>query len=130
MKTIIKADAEYISKRFYDFYDKVWEVIKEMTQIKNDVEKFQGKEEVSLNHYCIARHDKNVIVANFYSSRTNHKEIQFPLNYLYEKSWQAEYRNKLIKEKEKDVQSIEKYNKERDLNEIKRLKKLYPDQFK
>lgn len=129
MKTITKADTEYISKRFYDFHDKVWEIIKEMTRIKNEEEKDTSNQETSLNHYCIARHDKNIIVANFYSARRGNKDIQFPLHYLHDENWQTEFRNKLIKEKEKDIQSRENYKKEQDLIEIKRLKKLYPNQF-
>ena len=37
MKTITKADADYISKRFYDFHDKVCDVIRRMAVIKNEV---------------------------------------------------------------------------------------------
>lgn len=127
MKKLTKVDAEFISKRFYDFYDKVWEVLREMTKIKDEIESLDN-EAVSLNHCWIARHDKNIIVANFFVHRCN-EEVQFPLHYLYDKDWQSEYRNELIKEKEKIIQSIENYNKNRDLDEIKRLKKLYPKQF-
>lgn len=127
MKKLTKVDAEYISKRFYDFYDKVWEVVKEMTNIKDKIEKL-ATEEVSLNHYCIARHNKNIIVANFYAHRCN-EEVQFPLHYLYDKDWQSKYRDELIKEKERIRKSREDYKTNRDLDEIKRLKEIYPEKF-
>jgi len=101
-----------------------------MTEIKNEVEGLPN-EEVSLNHYCIARHDKNIVVANFHvHGRNMEKEVQFPLHYLYDKNWQSEYKDDLIKEKSKAMQLKESYNKNKDLDEIKRLKKLYPHQFK
>ena len=133
METIAKVDAEYISEKFYVFYDKVWEVVREMKKLQDEVEELSShysKEEISLNHYCIARHDRKIIVANFYSSRSNNKEIQFPLYYLYDENWQEDYRNKLVMEKENVVKSREAYSKQRDLDEIARLKKLYPDVFR
>ncbi len=101
MKTISKKEAEYISDKFYDFHDKVWEILKEVIRIKSDISGDTSKQEISLNYYCIARHDKNIIVANFFSSRYGNMDIHFPLHYLYDKNWQKEYRNKLISEEEK-----------------------------
>lgn len=130
MKTLTKSDAEYISKRFYDFHDAVWQIIKEMIEIKNFIDNIsERKGNTHLNYYCFARHDKNIIIANLYSSFTSDTEIRFPLHYLHDDNWQEEYRAKLIAEKRETKQSIENYNKERDLNEIKRLKKLYPNEF-
>lgn len=125
-KTISKQDAKQMAERFYDFYDKVWLIVKEMLKMRNLK---HTNEEISLVSYHITRHDKNIIEANYYSSFTSSYNIQFPLSYLYDENWQDDYKNKLLEEKQRIAQSIKQQTQERDLKEIKRLKELYPEEF-
>ena len=130
MKPITKTDAEFLSDRFYDFHDKVWVVVKQMIRIQNEVEGASKDEDLSLNYYCIARHNKNIVVASYHNAQNHEAKIQFPLTYLYDDNWGEKYKDELVKETEEVTSMREKYQKERDLNEIKRLKKLYPQLFK
>jgi hypothetical protein len=75
----------------------------------------------------IVLHDRNIIVAYFHA-RYGNNEVQFPLHYLYT-DWKEEYKNKLVKEKEDTEKSRENFRKQRDLDDIKRLKKLHPEKF-
>jgi len=115
-----------MAERFYDFHDKIWEIVKQIIKTQNG-----GNEhyQISLNYYCVARHDENIIVANYYDSHGYSKDIQFPLSYLYDENWQDDYKNKLLEEKQRIAQSIKQQTQERDLKEIKRLKELYPEEF-
>lgn len=120
-----------MSEKFYDFHDGVWDVVRKMLSIQNDVEeKGRGGEEISLNHFCIARHDKNIVVAFYYSNRRGHnQELQFPLSYMTNPGWEDEYRSKLVAERDNAEKAQEAYKKERDMSDIARLKQLYPEYF-
>jgi archaellum component FlaC len=58
MEKLTKKDVEYMSERFYDFYDEIWRIIKEMKGIENEVNgTSESVNEISLNDYCIARQE-------------------------------------------------------------------------